>query len=66
MRYIDYHWDLSPGRILLDEELDIDALGWNHGDLFKVVNHNGRAMLVKLDPLVAWVASATIEMKEHE
>ena len=61
MRYIDYHWDLSPECILLDEELDIDALGWHHGDIFKVVNINGRAMLVKLDPLVAWVTNVDLQ-----
>jgi len=49
MKYYDYEWDLEPGRILLDEELNIDALGWKHGDCFKIVNRNGRAMLVKLD-----------------
>jgi len=26
-------------------------LGWRGGDYFKVVNHNGRVMLVKVDPL---------------
>jgi hypothetical protein len=49
MKYYDYEWDLEPGRILLDEELNIDALGWKHGDCFKIVNRNGRAMLIKLD-----------------
>ena len=49
MRYYDYEWDLSPNCIILDEELDIDALGWRGGDCFKVVNRNGRAMLVKLE-----------------
>ena len=51
MKYIDYSWDLEPNRILLDEELDIDKLGWRHGDCFKVTNINGRAMLIKLDPV---------------
>jgi len=51
MKYYDYEWDLSPNRILLDEELDVDALGWKGGDYFKVINANGRAMLVKVDPL---------------
>jgi hypothetical protein len=49
MKYYDYEWDIEPGRILLDEELNIDALGWKHGDCFKIVNRNGRAMLIKLD-----------------
>jgi hypothetical protein len=55
MRYIDYDWDLSPNRILLDEEINIDKLGWKHGDLFKVINIDGRAQLVKIDHLEAFV-----------
>jgi hypothetical protein len=51
MRHFDYEWDLYPDRIILDEELNIDRLGWRHGDCFKVTNVNGRVMLVKLDPL---------------
>jgi len=55
MKYYDYEWDLSPERILLDQELDIDKLGWKHGDIFKVTNVNGQPQLVKLDPLEKFV-----------
>lgn len=55
MRYYDYEWDLEPNRILLDAELNIDKLGWKGGDYFKVANVNGRAMLVKVDPLVKFL-----------
>jgi anaerobic selenocysteine-containing dehydrogenase len=55
MRYYDYEWDLEPNRILLDQELDIDKLGWHSGDYFKVTNVNGRAMLVKVDPLMKFL-----------
>jgi hypothetical protein len=51
MIYFDYTWDLEPHRILLDEELNVDALGWNPGDYFKVENVNGRVMLRKVDKL---------------
>lgn len=51
MLYFDYSWDLSENRIILDEELNIDKLGWQAGDLFKVVNINGQAQLVKIDRL---------------
>jgi hypothetical protein len=51
MRYYDYEWDLEPNRILLDAELNLDKLGWKGGDYFKVVNTNGRVMLIKVDPL---------------
>ena len=55
MIYFDYTWDLEPNRILLDEELNIDRLGWKGGDFFQLKNVNGRAMLVKVDPLVKFV-----------
>ena len=51
MKYYDYEWDLEPHRIVLDVELNVDALGWQAGDYFQVKNVNGRAMLVKVDPL---------------
>jgi hypothetical protein len=49
MFYMDYTWDLSPNGIIFDEELNIDKLGWKGGDCFKIVNRNGRAMLVKME-----------------
>jgi hypothetical protein len=55
MKHFDYDWDLNPWGIVFDPELNIDKLGWRHGDCFKVTNINGRAMLIKVDPLVAFV-----------
>ena len=55
MLHFDYQWDLHPDRIILDEELDTDRLGWKGGDYFKFVNVNGRQMLVKCDPLVKFI-----------
>jgi hypothetical protein len=55
MRHYDYEWDLEPDRIILDKELNIDKLGWRHGDCFKVINIDGQAMLVKLDPVVKFI-----------
>lgn len=55
MLHLDYTWDLSQNGIILDEELNIDRLGWKGGDYFKLVNINGRAQLVKVDPVVAFV-----------
>ena len=51
MLHVDYSWDLEPWGIRFDEELNIDKLGWKHGDCFKITNINGQAMLVKLDPV---------------
>ena len=55
MLHIDYNWDLQRDKIILDEELDTDKLGWKHGDHFKFINVDGKQMLVKVDPLVAFV-----------
>jgi hypothetical protein len=55
MKHFDYDWDLYPDRIILDQELNIDKLGWKGGDYFKLVNINGKAQLIKLDPLVKFI-----------
>jgi hypothetical protein len=55
MLYLDYSWDLSENCIILDKELNIDRLGWRAGDLFKVVNINGQAQLIKIDQLEKFV-----------
>ena len=55
MRHFDYDWDLGPGYIKFDPELNIDKLGWKHGDCFKITNVDGRAMLVKLDSVVKFI-----------
>jgi hypothetical protein len=57
MRHYDYDWDLDENGIKFDPELNIDKLGWKHGDLFKIANVDGRAMLVKLDPLEKFIRS---------
>jgi hypothetical protein len=54
MLFIDYTWDCSSNGIILDEEFNSDKLGWKAGDHFKFVNVNGRQMLVKVDPVVAF------------
>ena len=49
MLYVDYDWDVSPNGIMLDQEFNIDRLGWKAGDCFKVVNINGRVILQKVE-----------------
>jgi hypothetical protein len=61
MLHIDYAWDLDSERILLDEELNTDRLGWRAGDMFKFVNVDGRQMLVKIDPLEKFIRSKQYE-----
>jgi hypothetical protein len=61
MKYYDYEWDLSSTRILLDADLNTDNLNWKFGDYFKLINRNGRAILVKIDPLEKFLRDGTTQ-----
>ena len=65
MKYLDYDWNLSPERIVLDEKLNIDKLGWKAGDCFVVQNVDGCAMLSKVDPLVQFLKYGTNPGANH-
>jgi len=64
MRHYDYEWDLEPEYIKFDKELNIDKLGWHAGDCFKIVNRNGHAMLVKLDPVEQFTRGYKVNCNE--
>lgn len=66
MLYVDYNWDLSPSGIILDEEINVDRLSWKAGDVFQLVNRNGRVMLVKMDPVVAFTKGYKVNFGERE
>jgi len=55
MYYYDYVWDLNPDMLILDAELDTKKLGWQPGDVFKLVEINGKKMIKKVDPLHAFL-----------
>jgi hypothetical protein len=52
MLHVDYNWDLTPDTMIPDPELNTDRLGWKAGDLWRVVEVDGKKILEKLDPLV--------------
>lgn len=64
MIHVDYTWDLYPDRIVLDEELNIDRLGWKGGDYFKLINVNGKPMLVKEDALIKFLKDGKNNVQE--
>jgi hypothetical protein len=64
MRYYDYEWDLEPNSIKFDPELNIDKLGWRHGDCFKIIRRDGRAMLVKLNPVEQFAKGHKVNTNE--
>lgn len=55
MNYIGYDFSLTEEGIGLDEELNLDKLGWKGGDYFKLINVNGQSKLVRMDPLVKFL-----------
>lgn len=64
MLYVDYTWDVNSWGITLDEEFNSDKLGWKGGDLFELVNINGRQMLRKVDPVVAFSRGFAVNVQE--
>jgi hypothetical protein len=64
MLHFDYNWDLHPDKIILDRELNTDRLGYRHGDVFKFINIDGQQMLVKMDPLEAFIKGHLVNVKE--
>lgn len=65
MLHFDFDWDLSFAGIKLDEELNVDKLGWQDGDCFKLETKDGRRYLRRLDPLVAFIVAAKEDMKNE-
>lgn len=64
MKYIDYDWDCSSEGILLDEEFNSDKLGWKGGDYFKLVNIDGRQMLVKVCELEKFIVEGATDREQ--
>jgi hypothetical protein len=65
MLYLDFIWDLFHDKIVLDQEINIDKLGWKNGDYFKLVNINGRAQLVKVDVLEAFIKGHKVHEEQN-
>lgn len=51
MNYVGYDLSVTEQGIGLDDELNIDRLGWRGGDIFRLENVNGRVILRRIDPL---------------
>ena len=51
MKYVDYDWELSQDHIVLDKELAVAKLGWEVGDVFRLIDKDGQFALVKICPL---------------
>ena len=64
MLYFDYIWDLHKDRIILDQELNTDQLGWKSGDYFRVEKRDGKTQLIKIDLVEKFVLDGGNNDKE--
>ena len=55
MLHLDYTWDLGPGYIVPDKELDTKKLGWKPGQYWQMVEADGQLRLHQVDPMVQFV-----------
>lgn len=55
MLHLDYNWDLGPGYIIPDPELDTKKLGWKPGQFWQVIEADGKLRLYLVDPVVQFV-----------
>jgi hypothetical protein len=56
MKHFGYDWDLGPGYIIPDEELNTDKLGWKPGQFWQVQQaEDGKLSLHLVDPIVQFV-----------
>ena len=60
MLYFDYHWNLGPGYIVPDAELNTDQLEWRAGDLWEMIEVDGKLRLHKVDPLVKFIVDGVL------
>ena len=59
MLHLDYNWDLGPGYIVPDKELNTKKLGWKSGQYWQVVEVEGRLRLHQVDPVVQFLLEGT-------
>lgn len=55
MQYYDYDLQLFRDKIIIDPDIDVDNLGWKHGDHFELRNENGKVILVKVEPVIKFL-----------
>ena len=61
MKYVDYVFDIEPGRIVFDEELTLGKLQMKPGEMFQVCEGpQGTVILRKIDPVVAFAQGYAI------
>ncbi len=55
MKYVDYDWEMDAWGLRLDTDLDVQKLGWQEGDYFKLIKVDDKLQLVKLEEIEKFV-----------
>lgn len=67
MLHLDYDWDLDPSGIKLDQELNVEKLGWEPGNYFKLVyTDDGQKYMMKVDKLEEFLVKGSTEKVAKE
>jgi len=63
MLHFDFTWDLYPNGLTFDTELNLNKLGWEEGDYFKLIEdtETGAMKLVKLDELQLFMLKGSVK-----
>jgi hypothetical protein len=64
MFFIGYDFSLTEEGVGLDQELNLDKLGWKEGDYFKLINNNGRACIVRVNVVEQFLKNGTEKWAE--
>jgi hypothetical protein len=67
MLYVDYHFDISPNGIFMDEELTLEKLqGFKPGDVFVLEQtQTGRVVLRKKAGLEKLILDAALDKEKN-
>lgn len=55
MLFMDYDWNLTREHLKFDDELNLEQLDWNEGDVFILKKIGNQTVLRKVDDLEKFV-----------
>lgn len=60
MKHFEYVWDMGPGYIIPDEELNTEQLGWKPGQFWQLHEIDGKLVFTLVDPIVQFTLEGTV------
>ncbi len=54
-KYVDFDWEMNAWGIRLDTDIDVQKLGWQENDYFKLVKVDDTLRLVKVEEVEKFI-----------